>query len=227
MAGIKSRAVNAEQKEQRRLDILESARSLFIATTDYASLVMKQIAENIGLTKGTLYLYFRTKEEVFLALYTQEFNRLFDSIDEQILQYIGNNSDDQERNNIEIFLKIMTQCVMPQETFLRLNALLHTVLEQNINSEPALEFKSMLRDRLNDAGTKVEMVLPFLHQGQGTELLFTTHELMIGCFHVALPTPCLEEILQQPDMAFMKLDFETEFTKAVKLVLLGYESLNS
>ena len=219
MATIKKRAVNAKQKEQRRQDILDSARTLFVNTEDYDALLMKHIAENIQLTKGTLYLYFKTKEEVFLALYTQEFNSRFNAINELIKK--------NEDRSIDTFLNIVSESIISQNTFLRLNSLLHTVLEQNINAETALEFKTLLRDRIIDTGEMVESLLPFLKLGQGAELLLTMHSLMIGCFHVATPTPCLTEIFQRPDMAFMKLDFETEFTKALRLILLGFESLNS
>jgi len=223
MVAIKRRAVSVAQKEQRRQDILQSARELFTTHLDYDSLLMKHVAENISLTKGTLYLYFKTKEEVFLALYTEEFNLRFDVIDDFLATYSKVGA---EGNGIDIFLKIMTDSMVEQQTFLRLNSLLHTVLEQNIELDCALEFKTLLRDRLNATGKSVERILPFLKAGQGTELLLMTHELMIGCFHASTPTPCLEEVLQRPDMIFMKLDFEVEFAKAIRLILLGYESLN-
>jgi len=223
MATIKRRAVNAAQKERRRQDILDSARDLFSATSNYDALLMKHIAENIKLTKGTLYLYFKTKEEVFLALYTEEFNLRFDSIDSKVEQELTNG---QIGNGIDSFLAIMTESVLTYQTFLRLNALLHSVLEQNIELDCALEFKTLLRDRLINTGAQVEKLLPFLNEGQGTELLLISHEMMIGCFHAATPTPCLEEVLQRPDMIFMKMDFEQEFVKGMKLLLLGYESLN-
>jgi len=223
MAAIKRRAVSVAQKEQRRQDILQSARELFTTNLDYDSLLMKHVAENISLTKGTLYLYFKTKEEVFLALYTEEFNLRFDVIDNLIEGYLA---ADSRENGIDTFLKIMTDSMLEQQTFLRLNSLLHTVLEQNIDLDSALVFKTLLRDRLNATGAGVEKVLSFLNKGQGTELLLMTHELMIGCFHASTPTPCLEEVLQRPDMIFMKLDFEVEFAKAIRLILLGYESLN-
>jgi len=227
MVAIKRRAVSVAQKEQRRQDILQSARELFTTHLDYDSLLMKHVAENISLTKGTLYLYFKTKEEVFLALYTEEFNLRFDVIDSLLAAYFDVGTDADNRNNgIDIFLSIMTESMLEQQTFLRLNSLLHTVLEQNIELDCALEFKTLLRDRLNATGAGVEKVLPFLKEGQGTELLLMTHELMIGCFHASTPTPCLEEVLQRPDMIFMKLDFEVEFSKAIRLILLGYESLN-
>lgn len=214
MSRIKQRAVNSTQKEQRRQDILNSARDLFSRTLHYDSLLMKHIAENIDLTKSTLYLYFKTKEEVFLALYTEEFNRLFDAMDQALTRH-------PEPGSVDSLLDILASEIIGQETFLRLNSLLHAVLEQNIDFDTALGFKTLLRKRLLQTGAYLETYLPDLPQGQGAEVLLSIHELMIGCFHAATPTPALAKLYERPDMQFMKLEFGPQFVKSARLILLA------
>lgn len=212
MAQIKKRAVNAAQKEKRRQDILDSAKDLFNATPDYNSLLMKHIAENIKLTKGTLYLYFKTKEEVFLALYTQEFNQIFDRIDAAL-------KEDSGAGTVDTLVELLSEQLAGEDTFLRLNSLLHTVLEQNIEFETALAFKTLLRDRLLSSGHLLAAYLPPLSPHDGAELLLSTHELLIGCYQSASPTPYLDEIFERPDMRFMKLDFSQQFPKNLRWLL--------
>lgn len=55
------------EKEQRRENIIDAARKLFF-DTDYESVTMDEIAKEIGLGKGTLYLYFNSKESLFYAV---------------------------------------------------------------------------------------------------------------------------------------------------------------
>ena len=55
------------EKEQRRNDIINVARKLF-ADRDFDEVSMDEIAENIGLGKSTLYLYFKNKEALFFAI---------------------------------------------------------------------------------------------------------------------------------------------------------------
>ena len=61
----------AERKERERLvrreQILEAAYQLF-HETGFSAATMDQIAERAELAKGTLYLYFKSKEEVYYAL---------------------------------------------------------------------------------------------------------------------------------------------------------------
>jgi len=55
------------EKQQRRADILEAAKKIFFAKGLVAA-TMDEIAELAELSKGTLYLYFQSKEELYLSL---------------------------------------------------------------------------------------------------------------------------------------------------------------
>ena len=214
-SGVKRRAVSEEQKAQRRADILSSARDLFNQCSRYDEILMKHIAENIKLTKGTLYLYFKTKEEVFLALYEEEFVALCDRINSALIDSMGELDAKQLQS-------IMVNSVLGFETFLRLNGMLHSVLEQNIEFETALSFKTLLRDRMLETSALLESKITQLQPGQGAELMLLVHEVTIGTYHTATPSPCLDLVFERPDMSFMKLDFAEEFPKLLGYVLKGY-----
>lgn len=55
-----------EPRARRRRQIVESACQLF-AQRGYADCDMERVASHLGVAKGTLYLYFKSKEELFLA----------------------------------------------------------------------------------------------------------------------------------------------------------------
>jgi TetR/AcrR family fatty acid metabolism transcriptional regulator len=60
---------------QRRDAILEAARTVF-ARQGYANTVVDDIAVQAGIGKGTLYLYFPSKEQIYLAALLEEARRL-------------------------------------------------------------------------------------------------------------------------------------------------------
>ena len=68
MAELKRRAVTDAQKQFRRQEILDGAR-LYFEDVGYQGFSMNQLASRLGVVKGTLYLYFPTKEAIVLALY--------------------------------------------------------------------------------------------------------------------------------------------------------------
>jgi len=72
------------KSERRRQAILDVAKELFQAQ-GYAATSMSEIAARLGGSKGTLYNYFRSKEELFAAFMTDMCqigsNRVFDAIE--------------------------------------------------------------------------------------------------------------------------------------------------
>jgi len=65
------RPVEAEEENAKRRQIVDGARSVFLARGfDAAS--MGDIAKEAGVSKGTLYVYFKNKEELFASIVQQE-----------------------------------------------------------------------------------------------------------------------------------------------------------
>src|SRR5262245_23451685 len=60
---------------QRRAAILEAARTVF-ARQGYADTVVEDIAAQAGIGKGTLYLYFPSKEQIYFAALLDDARRL-------------------------------------------------------------------------------------------------------------------------------------------------------
>ncbi len=55
------------EKQQRRNDIIDAAERLFFKK-GFEHTTMDQVAEEAELSKGTLYLYFKSKEDLYLAI---------------------------------------------------------------------------------------------------------------------------------------------------------------
>ncbi|ATO32473.1 Fatty acid metabolism regulator protein [Dickeya dianthicola] len=62
-----NKMTRAEQKAQRPYEILEAAFEEF-SIKGYAAARLDDIAKRIGISKGTIYLYFPTKEALFEAM---------------------------------------------------------------------------------------------------------------------------------------------------------------
>jgi TetR/AcrR family transcriptional regulator of autoinduction and epiphytic fitness len=61
--------------EYRRTEIVDAARSVF-ARRGYALAIMDEIAREAGIAKGTIYLYFRSKTEVYKAVLDHDMRSL-------------------------------------------------------------------------------------------------------------------------------------------------------
>ena len=80
------------RKEARPGELLDAALHLFVEK-GYAATKVDEVASRAGVSKGTLFLYFSSKEELFKAVVRESIVGRFKEWDEQIAQFTGNTSD--------------------------------------------------------------------------------------------------------------------------------------
>jgi AcrR family transcriptional regulator len=68
------------ERDQRRRDILDSARIAFLKH-GITTTTMERIAQEAELAKGTLYLYFRNREELLMGLLADDISTLTTAMD--------------------------------------------------------------------------------------------------------------------------------------------------
>jgi AcrR family transcriptional regulator len=76
--GIKER--KAREKRARRELILRSAQKVFL-TKGFEQTTIEDIAAEAELSKGALYLYFKSKEELYMAVFRKGLERLYEQMD--------------------------------------------------------------------------------------------------------------------------------------------------
>ena len=68
-----------KKSERTKLRILESARELF-ALQGYSGVTMKDICERAGLSRGGLYRYYSSTEDVFIHIIELDRKKSFDML---------------------------------------------------------------------------------------------------------------------------------------------------
>ena len=82
----------ARRKEARPEEITAAALELFVEH-GYAATRLEDVAARAGISKGTLYLYFANKEELFKAVVREALVARMAEFREQIAQYQGSTAD--------------------------------------------------------------------------------------------------------------------------------------
>jgi AcrR family transcriptional regulator len=209
----KDRARRDEAKQERRQAILDAAWDMFQATP-YASITMADVAQRTQLAKGTIYLYFKTKEELFLQIEQGQLEAWFDEVDTKLAG---------QRLDTAGLADTLAESLGRRPGLIRLLAMLNTVLEQNIDFEAALGFKQMLVRRMTHTGALLESGLGFLPVGEGLRLLLRIHALIVGLHSLADPVPVAVEVMLEPGMGVLAFDFNREFSETLKALLRGME----
>ncbi len=172
------RAVDEEDRQSRRKSILEAARILF-RQGDGTLPTAGQVAQSAGLAKGTVYLYFKTKDEIFANVLLEGWLPLLASTEVMALESSNKNRFQQA----QVFIKAVVRRLEEEPDLMRLDAL-GAGLEKNMTPEALLEYKRRFNEGLFDAGSRMDCAFGLM-PGRGLRLLMRTYALTRGLWQTA------------------------------------------
>jgi AcrR family transcriptional regulator len=210
---MRHRARREVDKHERRRALVAAAFAL-VDESSYEAVTMTKVAERAGLAKGTLYLYFGTKEDLFLSVAEQSLGEWFGALDAWL-------EDGDGPAEVGELAEVIASSLASRPALVRLLAILHTTLERNIDAGRVLSFKRFLLSRFGRTATLLERRLPFLAAGEGGQLLLRLDALVIGLWHLADPAPAVREVLGQLGMEPFVVDFPSELAAMVRALLAG------
>lgn len=195
------RARSAEDKDLRRTHLIEAATQLF-ADADFDAVTIARVAEAAGVAKGTAYIYFATKEALFLELVRAELMLWLQDV-ESAMQRL------RARQPLDAVPAALARSAAQRPALCRLLVLLHTVIEPKIDEAAARDFKLFLRDLLVRASAAVCARLPGLTEAQAGTLMLQLHALVISLAQLSNPPPVIARVMANtPELQFMQIDFE-------------------
>ena len=212
------RARSAEQKELRRLTVLKAAEAYF-HEVGYEAFSMAQLAKKTGVAKGTLYLYFNSREELFLTLYEQSLIRW-----SQV--FIANLSASMTS---KAYAQALYLTAIADGTFLPLLIRLEHLIEHNVAIPRLIESKRAFIRQVKIIADPTSTSLT-LSGAQAIEVVKTMGVLLIGTAQ-ADQGPSLDDEVLPEDIQALIASFSSEplFVKnAVRIIegIRGEGTLN-
>lgn len=211
-------------KAARREVLLEAGRKLFLSQ-NYAEIRVQDIVKASGLAKGTFYLYFQTKEALFLGVLLSEMQAWI-LVLAHALEAVRVAPKESENGNLmpAQLAQIVVASLSERLLFRRLLALLHPVIEENLDAETALAFKESLASLLAPLSGQLESCFGDFAPGDGLRFLLALNAMVIGLEQMSRPTPQMAQILAAPHLAPLKVDFESELTLLLTRLLAGWKA---
>jgi TetR/AcrR family transcriptional regulator len=205
------RAMTAALKESRKDAILATAQKLF-CEEPFAEITMSTIATGAGLAKGTLYLYFRTREEIFLALFARELRAWLASF----------KAANDELTSPDAALDWIAASLADRRELLRLGALLHSVLELNLSTDAARTFKLEFDSELSGAASAFASALGLRDAASGRLFLRWLQVCSVGIAQMAFPSAVVKTaIAEEPRLAHMLIDLKAELRRMLGTLVSG------
>ena len=207
---MQHRARTQEQKEFRRLQILEAAEQHF-HEVGYEAFSMASLAKLAGVVKGTLYLYFKTREEVFLTLHTMSLVRWSQTFVDQLRPDMSDHD----------YASELYKTATADGSFVPLLIRLEHVIEHNVSMESLIKSKRVFIERVDYIAEKTVPILT-LTKTQAAELVRTMGVLLIGTSSTDQRPSLIGEIIPSDVQELVNLfSSETLFIKNACRIIAG------
>lgn len=171
---VRARATREEDKVERRREILDAAERLFRERPDGLA-SMDELAEAAGVAKGTLYLYFPSKEEVLIGLHERNMGGFFAKLQAAL--------GAARRFDLEDLLALGRKELVEQPARLALASHVVGLTERHVPPETALRFKMALGEQLLAAGAALDRAFG-IPEGEGVRLLNASYAIMLGMWQL-------------------------------------------
>ncbi len=123
---------SAELTNARREEIISACEKLY-QTMSFKEITLKDIAGATSFTRTSIYNYFQTKEEIFLALMQKEYERWVEELDAIARDYTTMSA--------EAFSSMLAHSLEKRSMLLKLLSMNHFDMEDNSRPECLVDFK--------------------------------------------------------------------------------------
>lgn len=209
---IKQRAIGEEDKEVRRHALLDAAEALFLRHPDRMASVA-EVAEAAGLAKGTVYLYFPSKEEMLLSLHERHVSMFFAAL----MRLLAG----RKTAGFDEVWRVTRDHLIRAPGYLPLTSRCFGLMDRDIPTETAIAFKIRVGKAVGDAGAGLERHFPALPPGGGVTLLQHSYGLIVGLWQLIHPIERFGTAMERAELAIFKLDYEREIEQALRALWAG------
>ncbi|WP_432664424.1 TetR/AcrR family transcriptional regulator [Wukongibacter baidiensis] len=206
------RARNEENKKIRLEQIKTAAIKLF-DEMEYHEISLSKIAKEINFTRGNLYKYITSKEDIYLYVMLDE---MTDFIEELELNLVK-----EEKFNTKTLALKWATIISGHPRYLKLISILFTMLEQNSNIDVLTDFKNQLLIITTRMFNVIKHNIPEFTDEDIKKLLDLSFSFVIGKYPLCNPTDIQIEATKRSNYNYVFPDFVESYSEALVFIING------
>ena len=200
-----------ERTAARKEEIINACEQLY-QTMSFKDITLKEIGAVTSFTRTSIYNYFQTKEEIFLALYEREYDRWNEE-----LENIRNNNASLSRS--ELAEKIAFS-IANRKQLLKLLSMNNYDMEANSRAELLTSFKRAYGESMRNICRLLEKFCPEMTVEDIQNFIYIFFPFMFGIYPYTAVTDKQREAMKQADVDYIYQSIQ-EITYACLSRLLG------
>lgn len=194
----------------RREEIINACEELY-KKENFKDITLKQIGEKTTFSRTSIYNYFQTKEEIFLALFQREYEKWIEDLNKIY--------EKNERLMIEELANKLAHTIEKRPTLLKLLAMNLYDMEDNSKMEALVEFKQAYGNSIKAVKRCLDKFVTNMNEEEKTNFILSFFTFMYGIYPYAVVTAKQKEAMEKADVPFKKLTiYEIAYMGTLKLL---------
>ena len=194
----------------RREEIVNACAALY-ETMGFKEITLRDIGAKTSFTRTSIYNYFQTKEEIFLALLQREHEAWIASLEELEREAGPLTAED--------FAGRLAATLQARECMLKLESMNLYDMEGNSRMENLVSFKRTYAAAVAGVTRCLERFFPALTQEEVQAFIYAFFPFLFGVYPYAVPTDKQREAMELAGVAYVRTSiYELTRTFVVKLL---------
>lgn len=194
----RTRAVKESDKSAKKSQLIKHAANL-LHKREFTDLSMEEVAQSAQIAKGTLYLYFQTKEELYLEVLKKDYEEWFKALNDFLIK--------SKTIDKKIFIRWLLNSLKERPRFLKMLPMSATILEQNVSESCITEYKKLLSSLLTTASVSLCSALHLKSPAEALHLLLQFHIAAVGAWSLGFPNPQVQSVIKNHRLRIFDLDY--------------------
>lgn len=203
-------AGSIEKTNARKEEIINACEKLY-QVMSFKDITLKDIADETTFSRTSIYNYFQTKEEIFLALLKREY-------DTWISDLSNITASHQAMSNDEI-ASVLAKTLEDRAQLLKIMSMNHYDLEENSRMELLVEFKVSYGNALNQVMAMLVKFRPDMDIKRRQDFIYSFFPFMFGIYPYTVVSDKQKEAMAEARVNYIYSNLYDFIYKATRRML--------
>ncbi len=183
-----------ELTQARREEIIDACEALY-KTMSFKEITIKEIGGATSFTRTSIYNYFQTKEEIFLALLKREY--------ELWIAWLKQEMSSHDQMTVNEFADMLARSLQERAQMLKIMSMNHYDMETGSRPEHLTAFKVVYGESIRTVGTYLDKYFPQMPSKEKQDFLYTFFPFLFGVYPYTFVTQKQRTAMEEANVHYV------------------------